>query len=137
MNQQEDKYLDHLAKKVMKEASLESPSFNFTNAVMSQVKAFETNTATMYKPLISKTGWLFISAILLGVISYAIFGTNTADSGWLSRVDLSVLSNFKVTNLLSGVAIPKTVTYAVVLFGLMLSVQILFLKRHLNKQFEA
>lgn len=137
MNQQEDKYLDHLAKKVMKEAYLESPSFNFTDAVISQIEALETNTATIYKPLISKTGWSLISAVLLGVIFYAIFGANTADSGWLSRVDLSVLSNFKVTNLLSGVEIPKTVTYAVVLFGLMLSVQILFLKRHLNKQFEA
>ena len=104
---------------------------------MSQIKALEMDSVTMYKPLISKTGWTVISIILLGVILYAIFGSNPEGSGWLSTVDLSVLSNFKLTNLLSGVTIPKTVTYGVVLFGLMLSVQVLFLKRHFNKQFEA
>lgn len=136
MNQQEDKQLDHLAKKIVKEASLESPSLNFTNAIMSQIKALEMNSATIYKPLISKTGWGVISMILLGAILYVILGSNTESSGWLSNVDLSVLSNFKLTNLFSGIAIPKSVTYGVVLFGLMLSIQVLFLKRHFNKQFE-
>ena len=136
MNQQDDKHLDHLAKKIVKEAALESPSINFTHAIMSQIEALEMSSATMYKPLISKTGWVVISMVLLGVILYAVFGSNTEGSGWLSTVDLSVLSNFKLTNLLSGVAIPKTVTYCVVLFGLMLSIQVLFLKRHFNKQFE-
>ncbi len=136
MNKQDDKHLDYLAEKIVKEASLESPSSNFTNAIMSQIKALEANGATVYKPLISKTGWFFISIVLLGILLYAIFGVKTENSGWLSRVDLSMLSNFKVENLLTGVTIPKTVTYAVALFGIMLSIQVLFIKRYLNKQFE-
>ena len=137
MNQQEDKHLDHLAKKIMKEGSLESPSFNFTNAIMSQIKALEINSTTTYKPLISKTAWVIISIILCGIILYALFSSSTESSGWLSNVDFSVFSNFKLTTLLTGNTIPKTVTYSVVLFGLMLSIQVLFLKRHFNKQFES
>ena len=136
MNQQEDKHLNHLAKKIIKETSLESPSFNFTYTIMSQIKVIEASRTTIYKPLISKTRWIFISIILFGVILYTIFGSNTESSSWLTRVDLNVLSNFKPANLLSSLTIPKTVTYAVVLFGLMLSIQIVFLKRHLNNQYE-
>lgn len=136
MNEQEDKHLDRLAKKVIREASLESPSFNFTETIMSQIKTLEANSVTVYKPLISKKGWFFITVILLAVILYTVLSPNTESSGWLKSVDLSVLSNFKLTNLFSGMAIPKTVTYGIVLFGLMLSIQILFLKRHLNKQYD-
>lgn len=136
MNQQEDKHLDDLTKKVIKEASLESPSLNFTDVLMSQINVIESSSTIVYKPLISKMGWTFISILFLGMILYMILGGNTESPDWLGSIDFSVFSNLKITNIFSGITIPKTVTYAVVLFGVMLSIQILFLKRHLNKPFE-
>lgn len=136
MNQHDDKHLGDFTKKIVKEASLESPSFNFTDAVMSQIKALEANSATIYKPLISKTGWVLITATIFSTILYVVFGSDSNGSSWLNSFDLSVLSNFELPNLLSGITIPKTFTYGIVLFGIMLSIQILFLKRHLNKQYE-
>jgi hypothetical protein len=141
MNDQTDKYLDELAKKVIKDAPLETPSFNFTNAVMSQVAALNNNKITTYKPLISKTGWIFISIGILTLIFIILFGNKTESSGWLSTVDFSVLSNNKLSNTLlgfktSGFAITKTLGYALVLFSVMVCIQIPFLKHHFNQRYK-
>lgn len=137
MNENADKYLDNLTKKVIKEAHLESPSFNFTASVMSQVTELSNNSVTEYKPLISKTGWIVISIVFLALITYMILGTQEASISWFDSLDWSVLSNNKLTSLLSGFSIPKTLTYAVVLFGFMLCIQVLFLKNHFNQRLQS
>ena len=65
MQDKTDKYLDDLTKKVIKIGSIESPSFNFTDTVMSQVEALGKNQLTVYKPLISKKKWALILIIFL------------------------------------------------------------------------
>ena len=136
MNENADKYLDNLTKKVIKEAPLESPSFNFTASVMSQVTELSNNSITKYKPLISKTGWIVISIVFLALITYMFFGIQGESISWFDSLDLSVLSNNKVTSLFSGFSIPKTLTYAVVLFGFMLCIQVFFLKNHFNQRLQ-
>lgn len=130
-----DKYLDNLTKKIIKGADLESPSLDFTASVMSQVKAVNSNV-TVYKPLISKIGWVFIIASFLVLTVYLIFGTETESSSLLSSIDFSILSKNKITNTLTSFTIPKTFVYAIVLFGLMFWVQIPFLKHHFNQRLE-
>ncbi len=136
MNKQKDKQLDQLAKKIMKDTPLESPSINFTDMVMSRVEAVEVSSVTIYRPLIPKGGWVIIVSILCGLITYAALGYTMESSGWLNNINLKVFPNLELSNPLSGLVIPKIVTYAVVLFGFMLSIQIFFLKRHLSKPFE-
>ncbi|HEX9601326.1 MAG TPA: hypothetical protein VF985_07550 [Mariniflexile sp.] len=141
MNEQTDKYLDQLAKKVMKDAPLETPSFNFTDTVMSQVSALSYKKVTEYKPLISKTGWVFILVGILILVFFVLFGNQTSSSGWSNTIDFSMLSNNTMTQALSNFKIPsftisKTSTYAIVLFGVMLCIQISFLKHHFNQRFE-
>ncbi len=136
MNKQKDKQLDQLAKKIMKDTPLESPSINFTDMVMSRVEAVEVSSVTTYRPLIPKGGWVIIVSILCGLITYAALGYNMESLGWLNNINLKVFPNLELSNPLSGLVIPKIVTYAVVLFGFMLSIQIFFLKRHLSKPFE-
>lgn len=136
MNENADKYLDNLTKKVIKETPLESPSFNFTASVMSQVTELSQDSVTMYKPLISKTGWIVISIVFLALIAYLLFGIQEESSSWFNTLDFSVWSNNKVTNLLSGLSIPKTLTYAVVLFGFMFSIQIPLLKNYFNQRLQ-
>jgi len=130
-----DNYLDDLAKKVIKDTAIETPSFNFTDAVMSKVSKLSVNKSTIYKPLISKTTWVFVSIVFLAVIFYTLsFGTQTESSSWLSKIDFSVLSTKEV--LLPSFKISKTFMYAFVLFGIMFCIQIPFLKHHFNKQYE-
>ncbi|GAA3598113.1 hypothetical protein Q4Q39_19620 [Flavivirga amylovorans] len=136
MKENADKYLDSLAKKVIKEASLERPSFNFTASVMSQVTELSNNTITVYKPLISKTGWIVISIVFLALIIYMLLGIQEEPVSWFDSLDLSVLSDNKILNLFSGFSIPKTLIYAVVLFGLMFCIQIPLLKSHFNQRLQ-
>tara|TARA_R110002096_G_scaffold417138_2_gene620670 strand:- start:452 stop:865 length:414 start_codon:yes stop_codon:yes gene_type:complete len=137
MKENANKYLDNLSKKVIKKAKIESPSFNFTNAVMSQVNALSPSKTLVYKPLISKTVWLLISISFLAIVGYVIFKEGLNSSSWFNTIDYSIISNNKLINTLLGLSIPKIVTYALVLFGIMFSIQIPFLKHYFDKQLEA
>ncbi len=113
MKENADKYLDDLAKKVIKDASMESPSFSFTDVVMSQVEALNISSVTVYKPLISKKTWVFISIVFLCATAYLILGNSSATYGWLSSIDLSVISNNKLTDSLSGFTMSNTLSYSI------------------------
>ncbi|WP_303316140.1 hypothetical protein Q4Q34_12810 [Flavivirga abyssicola] len=136
MKKNADRYLDSLAKKVIKEAPLERPSFNFTVSVMSQVTELSNNSITVYKPLISKKGWIVISIVFFTLIIYMLLGIQEEPTSWFDSLDLSVLSNNKLTSLFSGFSMPKSLTYAVMLFGLMFCIQIPLLKNHFNQKFQ-
>lgn len=134
MNDNIDKHIENLVDKTMKKVSLESPSFDFTNTVMAQVNALGQSSVTTYKPLISKPMWFAIFAIGLAIVLYIIFGMNTTEIGWLNSVDLSVLTNNKFSNALSGFKVSKTVMYGIVLFGIMLFIQVPILKHYFDKR---
>ncbi|MDO5981613.1 hypothetical protein [Flavivirga spongiicola] len=136
MKENADKYLDNLAKKVMKDTHLERPSFNFTASVMSQVTELSNNSVTEYKPLISKKGWIVISIIFLALMAYMLLGIQEGSTSWFDALDLSLLSNNKIINLFSGFSVSNTLTYAVVLFGFMLCVQVFYLKNHFNQRLQ-
>ena len=133
MEEQENKYLESLSKKIIKNASVESPSINFTDAIMSKINALPQSESTVYKPLISKTTWLIIGLIVLSLILF--FGTKTEHSSWIQFIDFSRLSNLKI-NIFSKVSLSKTFTYAIIFLGLMICIQIPLLKIHFDKRFE-
>ncbi|WP_298556685.1 hypothetical protein [uncultured Algibacter sp.] len=136
MEEKETKYLDSLSRKVIEEASVESPSFNFTNAVMSKVNALQESKATVYKPLISKTSWILISLGAIALVLYVLFfGSNEASSNWVKSIDFGALSNINL-NIIPSVSLSKTFTYAVLFFGLMICIQIPLLKNHFDKRFD-
>ena len=136
MKDNTDKYFDDIAKKVIQEGSIESPSFNFTDSVMSQVLELNISHATVYKPLISKNTWFLILAVLISVIDYtAYFGGQSESASWLSQINFDVFSNNGISNLLSF-NVSKTFTYAVVSLAIMVGVQVFFLKNHFNQRFQ-
>lgn len=134
MNDNIDKHIKKLVDNTMKKTSLESPSFDFTNTVMARVNALEQSTVTTYKPLISKPMWFAIFAVALAIVCYIILGTSTNQSGWLNFIDLSVLTDNKFSNILTGFKVSNLVTYAIVLFGLMLFIQVPILKHYFDKR---
>jgi ammonia channel protein AmtB len=137
MEDKETKYLDDLSRKVIMNTTIERPSFNFTDSVMSQVNALQENKATVYKPLISKTSWVLIGFGVLALILYILFfGTKTETSNWIQSLDFSVFTNINM-DVLPSLSTSKIFTYAFLFFGLMFCIQIPLLKNHFNKRFEA
>ncbi len=134
MNDNIDKHIEKLVDKTMKKSYLESPSLDFTNAVMAQVNAIQKSNVTTYQPLISKPTWFVLFVITLAVVLYIIFGTTTNDTNWLSFIDLSMLTDNKLSTALSGFKVSKIVMYSVVLFGIMLFIQVPILKNYFDKR---
>jgi hypothetical protein len=136
MQDHTEQHLDKLAKKVMQSAPLEKPSLDFTANIMAKVDAIVTNNITVYKPLISKRTWLVIAILVVGSLSYGVFGSGLEGLSWFDKVDLSIFSNNKITDAISGVKFSKTLIYAVGLCGLVFFIQIPMMKHYLDKRLE-
>lgn len=134
MQEHLEQHLDKLAEKVMKSPGLEKPSLDFTANVMSGIKT-STSKTFVYKPLISKTGWLLIIMALMALSIYLTFNTS-AENSIFNSVNLSGLTNNKLTELLSGITISKTFMYALGLFGLVWFIQVPILKHYMDKRLE-
>lgn len=131
MKDQTNKHIEHFVEKVMKSSSLEKPSFDFTARVMSQVTSTSSSNVTVYRPLISKTTWVVLILITVGVITYSMFSKDTMSLVWLDKLDFS-----KVSNVFSGIKISNTVMYSLLMFAIMLFIQVPMLKHYYNKRFE-
>ncbi|OEJ98941.1 hypothetical protein A8C32_07060 [Flavivirga aquatica] len=136
MKEKENKYLNNLTKKVIQEGSLECPSFNFTDDIMSQIELLDKKHIIIYKPLISKTIWSLILASFFILILYIVFGTQTESTGWLNKINFSILLNNKISNMLTGFKVSKKFVYAIVFLGIMTVFQVLLLKQYFNKRFQ-
>ena len=69
MKVSEDKNIEKLIDHLMKDTTLESPSFDFTSKVMSQVTVTKTSDITTYQPLISTRTFLVIFIGLVTIIA--------------------------------------------------------------------
>lgn len=136
MKENENKQMDNLAKKVIKRASLESPSFDFTAQIMTQVSALKQSETTIYKPLISKTTWFVIALGFAALVAYAFSATQGHMESSFSALDFSILTNNKVSNLFSRMTFSKTVLYALAFLSVMVLIQVSFLASYFNKRFE-
>lgn len=130
MNENADKHLDNLSRKVIGKSAVESPSFDFTKNVMSQINALSTSSVTTYVPLISKKVWALIILVFAGIIGYVSFGTSEEKNSWLSDLD------YEFVNPLSNFEFSQTSVYAVLFLALMICIQIPLLKHYFNKRYE-
>jgi len=133
MKENADKHLDDLSRKVIGKSSIENPSFDFTQTVMSQIKALNSSKSISYVPLISKPIWLLISLLAISGVIYIIFGPQS-ESLWLQKMDLNI--NDSISSWIPNFDVSQTTVYIAVLFAIMLSIQIPLLKSHLDKRFE-
>ena len=134
MKENENKHIEYLIEDVMKQTALESPSFSFTANVMQQVNSNSKSTLTLYKPLISKTGWFAILISVLALMLSIVFTGNSQKGDLFYEVDLSVLSNLNLFNLFSETTFSYTTLYALLFFGIMVCIQIPLLKNYFDKR---
>lgn len=144
MNENADKHLDNLSRKVIGELAVESPSFDFTKSVMSQINALSSSSVTTYVPLISKTVWALIALVFVGIVGFVNFGASdtsttlstTEKSSWLDRLILERLPGYEFVNPLANLDLSQTTVYGIVLFAFMICIQVPLLKHYFNKRYE-
>jgi hypothetical protein len=131
MKENEHKNIEQFVDKVMKETPLESPSPDFTPRVMANVLEVNKRNATVYKPLISKRGWL---SIIAAIAYFIINGTQSAvQPGSFDLSGKSFFKSFTDSHLFQF----STITAEVIIFStILIFIQITLLKSHLNKRFE-
>jgi len=133
MNENANKDLDNLSRKVIGKLAIESPSFDFTKTVMSQINALSSSSVTTYVPLISKQVWALIALAFVGVFGFVSSGASEEKSGWISKLNLE----YEFANPLAHIELSQTVIYSVVLCAVMICIQIPLLKHYCDKRFEA
>ena len=116
----------------MKDSTLESPSFDFTSKVMSQVLATKTSEATTYKPLISKQVFIALFGSLAVLVVYILFNGSSHSPNGFIHLDYNLLRNHIPVNTFS---FSKITVYSVVLTTIMLFIQIPLLKNYFDRKF--
>ncbi|TPG44528.1 hypothetical protein [Flavobacterium pectinovorum] len=126
-----DKNIENLIDKMMSENTLESPSIDFTSRIMSQVLKLEKSKVKAYKPLISKTTWVFIGITLVALTAYSVYSNND-----ISNFEIAKIYSDKASALFSGIHISKNILYALLIVPFMILVQIGILKNYFDKKYE-
>jgi hypothetical protein len=126
-----DKEIENLIEKMMRENTLESPSFDFTSKIMSQVLQVEKSKIKAYKPLISKSVWIFISIVLIMLIAYSVDSGNN-----ISNFELTQSYSDKISTVFSGIHFSTNVLYGLLVIPFMVLVQIGVLKNYFDRKYE-
>lgn len=133
MKVNEDELLEKFVDNMMKDSVLETPSFDFTSKVMSQVLDAKTSEVYVYKPLISKPIFIIILGCFILSFIYIFINKETQTDTLVNYPNFDFIPNFNITSIY---IFPKITIYAVVLATLMLFIQISFLKKHFDNQFD-
>jgi len=137
MQENKDKQLETLIGKVMKKASLETPSQDFTTNVMSQVLAVKRKPSIIYKPVISKATWLIILSVIAVLVVYILAQSKPDNSAWLNTINFSFLSNNIFSKTVSEISYSSTTIYVLLSLTIMICAQLILLKRYFDTQLEA
>ena len=120
--------IDKKTQELIKEAGTYKPSADFLSNVMSAVEISAKKVA--YKPLISKTTWFIICALLLAwMVVFYVYPSSY--SSVFKSAELTNKLSFE--NPFSGFELSKTLAYGLGFLGLFL-VQIPFLKSYMEKR---
>lgn len=134
MKESEDKIIEKLIDKVMKQSTLETPSVDFTSIIMGKVDVIKANASTTYEPLISKRIWFAIFGVFLVFVVYVIWIGKLEGSGWFGSMDFNILSANKFSEIFNGIRLSNTTSVSILMFAVMLLVQIPLLKYYFSKR---
>jgi hypothetical protein len=134
MKENEDKNIEQYVHAVIKETPLESPSPDFTAKVMASVLALNKNKATVYKPLISKTGWALIFAGIIVTLAYFIINSRAqvVSQPWSFGTGVKdFIRPFSDSHLFQ---FSRTTIKVIILSTILMIIQITLLKNYLDKR---
>lgn len=135
MNTENNKKLDGFIAGLIKDISTDTTSPGFTDRLMTQVHLTELHKATIYKPLISKKGWFFITGCIFALATYLVLNANHHSGSLINYLGISVIyKNF--FNSISSFKFSNASLYAIIVLFFLLFVQITFIKQFLNKRLQ-
>jgi hypothetical protein len=128
----DNKALEKFIDKVMSNSTLEQPKSDFTESLMAKVETLSIGIEKVYKPLIPKFVWWLIGTAFIALVGYVYFKEPVSSSGWIKQLNLSNIS----TNPFESISFKfsKTAMYALILLGVMISIQVPLLKYYFNKR---
>lgn len=140
-----EKKLDEFTKKIFKESSLEIPSFDFTDKVMTNlpeieiVKATRVNTSAKkikYEPLISKKGWAMIAAFVATLLSSPYFysGGEASDLVVDKWIKMKSIFNLSIEMPNIGILNSDVLAISAALFTVYFLLEIFLLNNWMNKR---
>lgn len=136
MKAEQDRKADDFLRKIVVEAGADQPSDQFTQSLMEKIERMQLPSSVIrYKPLISKKGWLPISALVLGICF--IFLSTDDKQEWsdvpipfLDEISGLLLSNsFESLINMNSINIEHTVVYALLMLSIFFYIQIIYLKK--------
>lgn len=133
MDKHEEKELEAFVDKMMADAPLESPSADFTKNLVQRIDAQQHKEVYQYKPIVPKQVLvlLFIGMVTLTFYFIAQYGLDS-DGGWFENLSVEPLFD-NVWGWLENYTSSKILMYAVLLFGLLFFVQVLLMKKQLDR----
>lgn len=135
MEDNKEHKLDSFARKQIQELELEKTSKGFTNSVMDAISALETKSSFAYQPLISKKVWLAAVAVIVAIVFIPF---QKQEGGLLEKVSLDFSFLDKVSlpsfDLFDSVNVSSTTFYAFLLFAIMISIQVFYIKGYFSKR---
>lgn len=128
--------IDAFLRKQLQEISLESPSKKFTSNIMDVIEKEEVSVITKYKPLISKKVWFAAAAVIVAILFIPF---KKQEGGMLENIsiDFSFLEKISISGLLDGFDTSHAAIYGAILFAVMISIQVVYLKGYFSRRISA
>lgn len=132
-NHKNQEQLDAFTRKIIKEIPLEGPSKDFTKNIMSAV-AKKQSIHTKFVPLISWKTWGIAAVFILGLF---FLPSQKSEDSMLDKIpfEFSFSDLFDKIPSIEGVTFSNLTVYAFLLFAIMMSIQIFYLKGFFEKRF--
>ena len=132
MENNAEKHLDQLSRKIMGKTNLDTPSKDFTSKLLSQIDYISNSRAFVYKPPISKPVWLVMAVAVLAITGYSVSNSKGETSNWSKMLNLKNIVSKHFEDLLTDFQFSEISLYAFLMFCGMLYLQILIIKTQRN-----
>lgn len=127
------KELDDFSKKYIKDIDTEKLSPEFTSELMKKIQVLNVYKVQTFTPLISKKVWFLIGLLLVAILSIP-FNSNEESILSVPELDVTFLNKFQLSNLIESVSISNTTFSIICLFGLMIFIQFIYLKKYFESR---
>ena len=132
MKEDKNLHIDNLSRKIVKDAGIESPSFDFTAKVMAELEHTPSKSkATTYEAPISKNGWFVIASATFAIFAYVLLKNSSPQVSPLIPFSFDI--DFK--QFLPEIPFSKILGYGVFFLLMMFIIEISLLKRHFDRHF--
>lgn len=130
MENQNDKELDALIRKLLQDSQQSAPSQDFTRNVMQEIEQLESAKKRSFSPLIPRLVWgilIITYAVLMGLL---FKNDILLSEGWFSELGNRTTSLFNLD--FPSLKLPFAVVYGILCAALMVLLQVIVLGRRLK-----